>query len=170
MTNQAPNPTPKKPLGAGSFVALVGAATVAIATPLVMTWEGTRHVGYRDIVGIATKCTGDTYDVVVGRIYSKAECDASLETQLVAHAKPVLVCTPSLRNRPNQLAAGISLAYNIGPNAYCRSTVARRFNAGQYRSGCDAFLLWNKAGGRVIKGLDNRRRAERALCLTGLPV
>jgi lysozyme len=27
--------------------------------------------------------------------------------------------------------------------------------------------MWNKAGGRVVVGLTNRRRAERALCLKG---
>lgn len=167
MTN--PKTSEPKKVGGGTFVALVGAATVAIATPLVMQWEGTKYVGYRDIVGIATKCTGDTYDVVVGKIYTKAECDASLERQLIAHAKPVLTCTPVLRDKPEQLSAAISLAYNIGPSGYCRSSVARRFNAGDFRGACDAFLMWNKAGGRPITGLTNRRKAERAVCLKGLP-
>ena len=31
-----------------------------------------------------------------------------------------------------------------------------------------ALLAWNKAGGRVIKGLTKRRETERALCLEGL--
>ncbi|WP_416365688.1 lysozyme [Sphingomonas aerolata] len=74
------------------------------------------------------------------------------------------------RLHPNQLAAAISLAYNIGTGGYCGSTVDRRFDAGQWRAACDAFLLWNKAGGRVVNGLDRRRRAERDLCLKDLPL
>lgn len=45
---------------------------------------------------------------------------------------------------------------------------ARRFNAGNWRGGCDAFLMWNRAGGRVVRGLALRRARERALCLKGL--
>ena len=96
-----------------------------------------------------------------------AECNARLERQLIAHAEPVLVCTPGLRDHPEELAAASSLAYNIGVSAYCRSTVDRRFDAGDFKGGCDAFLMWNKAGGREIKGLTNRRRAERDICLQG---
>lgn len=64
--------------------------------------------------------------------------------------------------------AAVRLAYNIGASAFCKSTVVRRWNAGDYAGGCDAFLLWNKAGGRVVQGLVNRREDERRQCL-GLP-
>jgi lysozyme len=141
---------------------------VAILVPTVQQWEGREHVPYRDLVNVWTVCDGDTKGVVPGRRETDAQCDARLERQLIAHAKPVLECVPSLTRRPNQLAASVSLAYNIGPSAFCRSTVARRFNAGRWRDGCDAFLMWNKAGGRVIRGLTNRRQAEREICLRGL--
>ncbi|MCC2976250.1 lysozyme [Sphingomonas sp. PL-96] len=148
---------------------IVGAATAAIAAQFIVGWEGDERVGYRDIVGVATKCSGDTSNVVVGRRYTAAECADSTDRQLAAHAKPVLACTPGLKGHPNQLAAAISLAYNIGTNGYCGSTVARRFNAGDWSGACDAFLMWNKAGGRVVQGLVNRRRAERDLCRKDLP-
>lgn len=63
--------------------------------------------------------------------------------------------------------AALQLSYNIGPTAFCKSTVARRFNAGDYQGACDAFLMWNKVGGKVIPGLTKRRASERRLCLTG---
>ncbi len=46
--------------------------------------------------------------------------------------------------------------------------MARRLNAGDIRGACDALLAWNKAGGRVVQGLTNRRQDERRLCLEGL--
>lgn len=47
--------------------------------------------------------------------------------------------------------------------------MAFRFKAREWRSGCDAFLMWNKAGGKVVQGLVNRRERERAIYLIGLP-
>jgi lysozyme len=151
-----------------ALAAIVGIAAAAIIVPEVGAWEGNRNDPYRDIVGIWTVCRGDTADVVPGRRETDAECDARFERQLIAHAKPVMACVPALKDRPNQLAASVSLAYNIGPAAYCRSNVAKRFNAGNWRGGCDAFLAWRFAGGREIRGLVNRRQSERAICLRGL--
>lgn len=61
--------------------------------------------------------------------------------------------------------AATQLAYNIGESAFCGSTVVRRFNAGDYTGACEAFLMWVKVKGRVVRGLVNRREAERKLCL-----
>jgi lysozyme len=40
-------------------------------------------------------------------------------------------------------------------------------NAGERAQAGDAFLMWNKAAGKVMKGLTRRREAERHLFLTG---
>lgn len=160
---------PQKQSAKGPLIALVGAACAAALIPTVTAWEGTELVPYKDVVGVWTVCVGDTYNVTPGKVATKAECDARLERQLIAHAKPIMECVPGLtRNRPNQLAAATSLAYNIGSSGFCRSTVARRFNAGRWREGCDAFLMWNKAGKKVVRGLTRRREAERQICLRGL--
>lgn len=156
----------EQPKGRAGLIALVGASAAALMTATVATWEGKSNDPYRDIVGVMTVCYGETR--VNMRRYSNAECEDMLAEGLADFAKPVLACTPNLRGRPEQLAAAVSLAYNIGAAAYCRSTVDRRFDAGNFRGACDAFLMWNKAGGRVVKGLTNRRRHERQICLTGL--
>ena len=59
-------------------------------------------------------------------------------------------------------------AYNIGIAAFCGSSMARKFNAGDKSGACDALLLWTKAGGQFRQGLLNRRNEERALCLEGI--
>ena len=63
-------------------------------------------------------------------------------------------------------AAYTSLAYNAGVSAIGRSTATRRLNSGNVVGGCHALGWWNKAGGRVVRGLVNRRKDEIALCLT----
>lgn len=150
-----------------SLLALVGAGCAALLVPFVGTWEGKSNDPYRDLVGVQTVCYGETR--VEMRRYSDSECEAMLAQGLGDFAKPVLERNPELLGHDPQLAAATSLAYNIGASAYHRSTVARRFSAGNWRGACDAFLMWNKAGGRVVRGLVNRRKAERELCLKDLP-
>src|SRR5690348_1333334 len=83
------------------LAAIVGAGAVAVLVPTVQQWEGTKYVPYKDVVGIWTVCTGDTANVTPGRTYTKAECEARLERQLIAHAKPVVECVPGLTRKPN---------------------------------------------------------------------
>lgn len=64
----------------------------------------------------------------------------------------------------NEYDAFVSLSYNIGPTAFCGSTLVRKLNAGDYAGACAEIDRWNKAGGRVVQGLVNRRAAERAQC------
>lgn len=144
------------------------AAGLAMAIALIKPWEGKANDPYLDIVKVPTVCYGHTGSVDMQRRYADAECDALLARDIDSHSAPILQCVPALADRPYQLAASASLAFNIGPRAFCNSTAARRFRADDWRGGCDAFLMWNKAGGRFVRGLDNRRRAERRVCVTGL--
>lgn len=158
-----------------TLIGVVGVATAAIVAPFVAGWESggkprlVAYQGKHDPADVWTICNGETLGVKPGMRETLAGCAARDEAALIRHAEPVLACTPALRGHPNQLSATISLAYNIGTGGYCGSTVDRQFDAGQWRAACDAFLMWNKAGGKVVNGLDRRRRAERELCLKDLP-
>ncbi len=155
-----------KPTGKQALAGTVGAAAAGLLIALVAQWEGKRNEPYRDIVGVMTVCYGETR--VPMRRYSDAECNEMLADGINDFAKVVLARNPELRGHPYQLAAATSLAFNIGGAAYTRSTVAKRFTARRWREACDGFLAWSYAGGRQIKGLLNRRRAEREICLRGL--
>ena len=152
--------------GKGKLVALVGGSAAALLTATVAMWEGKSNDPYKDIVGVWTVCYGETR--VKMRAYTDAECEEMLAEGLADFAGPVLERNPELKNRPNQLVAATSLSYNIGISAYRRSTVARRFSAGDWKGGCNAILMWNKAGGREVRGLTRRRVHEREICLRGL--
>ena len=66
----------------------------------------------------------------------------------------------------NMYDAIISLAYNIGVNGFKRSSVLRLLKQGDKRNAGNAFLLWNMAGGKVLRGLVRRRERERKLFLS----
>jgi len=158
------SPVPEMPKGRLDVLIGASAATALVAT--VAAWEGKSNVPYRDVVGILTVCYGETHQPM--RRYTDAECKAMLEDRLADYAGPVLERNPELRGHDAQLVAASSLAYNIGVGNYRKSSVARLFSAGRWREACDAFLKWNRAGGREVRGLTNRRKAERAICLKGL--
>lgn len=169
-----PAPQPGRGGAMAALIALIGAGTAAIVVPETQHWEGKRNKAYLDIAGIPTICFGDTANVRMGQVATDAECDERLAQQLLNHAGPVLKCVPALAqpDRQQQRAASIVLAYNIGTGAFCKSTAARRFNAGDWRGGCQAFLAWNKArvNGALqpVRGLTRRRQAEHAVCVKGL--
>jgi GH24 family phage-related lysozyme (muramidase) len=68
-----------------------------------------------------------------------------------------------------QFDALVSFVFNVGEGAFRSSTLLRRLNAGDRRGAADELLRWSRAGGRVLPGLERRRRAERALFLSSSP-
>jgi lysozyme len=102
-----------------------------------------------------------------GQLISKTEADRLFDGDVsrfelcVAKACPVALV--------HQFDAMTSLAYNIGEDAFSRSTVARRHVAGDVLGAADAFLMWNQANDVVSKVLEARREAERDVYLHGYP-
>jgi lysozyme len=74
--------------------------------------------------------------------------------------------SPGLANEPpRRLAAVISFAYNCGLGNYRISTFKKRVDAKDWQGAYEEILKWNKAAGRVLRGLTLRRQAEGKLLL-----
>lgn len=143
------------------------AAAIGVALAIIPGFEGERHKVYRDVVGVATYCIGETRNPNWNHVYTHDECTKLLEGRLeefrVAMHKCVHVAMP-----PEVEGAMLSLEYNIGTGAFCKSSIARKLNAGDFAGACDALMLYDRAGGREIEGLKRRRAAERKVCVEGL--
>lgn len=142
-------------------------AVLAIAMPLIITWEGSENTAYKDIVGVWTICSGETQNVYEGQYMSDAECAKLTEKRVREFAIDIddIVTVPM----SPELHASLTLwSYNVGINAARRSTLVRKLNAGDYKGACEQLKRWNRAGGRVIKGLNNRRIDEYELCIKGI--
>ncbi len=149
----------------------LGAFTVAgsLAIGLIGGFEGLRTRAYRDIVGVPTVCFGETRGVHMGDVHTVEQCKVMFGDALVEFESGIRKCLVRPDSIPDKpYVAMLSLAYNIGTRAFCKSTVVRRANAGDLRGACNAIPMFNKAGGRVVKGLVTRRAEDRALCLQGL--
>jgi lysozyme len=66
----------------------------------------------------------------------------------------------------NQYDAIISFAFNLGLGTLQRSTLRAKLNRGDKEGAIESLLKYNKAGGKVLKGLDNRRKDEAALFMS----
>jgi lysozyme len=66
----------------------------------------------------------------------------------------------------NQYDALVSIAYNVGVDAFANSTLLRLLNDGQYEQVPAQFRRWTRVKGAVVVGLTNRREKEIALWLT----
>lgn len=102
-------------------------------------------------------------DIERGTIWTQEQADARFAEHLAQFAARVDKLLGDVPTTPAQFGAMVSLAYNIGVNAFGKSTVLRKHKAGDYGGAADAFLMWNKAAGKVMAGLTRRREAEAAL-------
>ncbi|HET8687327.1 MAG TPA: lysozyme [Methanosarcina sp.] len=133
---------------------------------LLKHFEGCRLKAYQDCVGIWTIGYGETLNVTPGLTWTQEYADERLRIRAEQFMMHVLKSCPQLRlSSPNKLAACTSLAYNIGVGAFSVSSVCRLTKRGDYKMAGDKFLVWNKAGGKVNKGLSYRRGKEREIYL-----
>ena len=138
---------------------------------LVKDFEGCKLTAYRDPIGVWTIGYGTTARAGLGIIptagmtITQAEADQLLADGLNKFADQIRPMINAGLN-DNQFGASVSLAYNIGVHAFSTSSALKHINAGDYDKAANSILLFNKAGGKVLKGLVRRREAERKLFLT----
>ena len=132
---------------------------------LIKRWEGCRLKAYKDIVGVWTIGYGSTGPHVKPNMTITAqEAEDLLQKDLDRFEEAVDKSVADATQ--NEFDAMVSLAFNIGTNAFKNSTLVRRYNSGNKQGAADAFLMWVNAGGKKVKGLVNRRTEERKLFLS----
>jgi lysozyme len=130
----------------------------------VAVWEGFSATAYRCSAGVWTIGYGTTEGVEPGDTITHAEALDRLMAHLEGDARTVdQVVDMTLADHERD--ALISLVYNIGRAAFCRSSLLSLLVAENKAAAADQFLRWNRAGGKVNRGLVKRRAAERNLFL-----
>lgn len=140
-------------------LAVSAAALVGIATH-----EGYRGEAYRDATGIPTIGYGETAGVKMGDKTAPERALVQLLTSTEKHADAIRQCI-KVPLYQHEFDAYVSLAYNIGTGAFCRSTLVKKLNAKDYAGACEEIRRWNKAGGKVLPGLTKRREKEYRMCM-----
>lgn len=136
---------------------------------LIKGFEGKRLNAYDDGVGVWTIGFGtikypNGARVRKGDACTEQQAEDYLRNDLAKFEAAInkLVKVPLTQNQFDALA---SFTYNLGETNLANSTLLKKLNKSDYQGAAEQFLRWNKAGGKVMKGLVRRREAERALFL-----
>lgn len=155
--------------------ALAAALVSPFAVMELERLEGNILAVYADHLanGIPTRCAGDTnHDMPVGTKLSSDQCREINAGTMLEYGSAVLACTDWDYLTPKRLIGLTLFAVNVGKSGACNSQAFKTINQGAIVAGCnllarkpDGSPNWSNAGGRYVQGLQNRRQAERALCL-----
>ena len=147
------------------------AAWLTICVTLCAGYEGYAAHPYVDTIGTGhpiTYCYGETAAdgplPPMNATFSEAYCKAELAKKLATVYAPAIEKCIHVTMPPHRRAAIVDAAYNLGPNAICKGSIARYLNAGNVPAACKALLSYDRASGRVVAGLVRRRQAEYRLC------
>jgi len=129
---------------------------------LIKRSEGLRLNAYRCPADVPTIGYGSTGPHVrMGMTITEAEAEDLLTRDLERFEKGVAGLVETATE--GEFAAMVSLAFNVGLDAFGRSTLLKKHNAGDKRGAAAEFARWNRAGGKVLQGLVTRRAAEAGL-------
>ena len=99
------------------------------------------------------------------RVLTMGEVDEILAKDLARFESGVQRLCPSGLTF-GRFGALVSFAFNVGLGNLQNSTLRMKHNRGEFEDAAEEFLKWNKAGGKELKGLTNRRKDEKALYLS----
>ena len=144
-------------------------ATGAKGISLIKQFEGFSAKPYICSGGAKTIGYGATYYpnglkvTMSDKAITEAQATTMLMNMLRTYEKSVdSFCRDDINQ--NQFDALVAFAYNVGVNALKNSTLLKKVNKNpQDVTIRNEFLKWNKANGRALKGLTNRRIAEANL-------
>ena len=136
--------------------------------------EGKRNYAYRDEAGYLTIGIGHLLnqdEIFSGKIYIYDElvkytngltndhCYRLLQQDIHKYKNVVEVMARVDLNL-NQITALVSFCFNVGMQAFIKSTLLKLLNDGNYDAVPEQLKRWRWAGGRVSKILENRRKKE----------
>ena len=135
---------------------------------LIEHFEGCKLTPYRDCVGLWTVCIGhligdgNTLPNDWNRTFTLEEAYAILAKDVARFERGVERYCPN-RLTQSCFDALVSFSFNLGLGTLQRSSLRQKVNRGDWDGAKKVLLKYNKANGKVLKGLDLRRKAEARL-------
>jgi lysozyme len=138
-----------------------------IAEELIKVFEGFKSRPYKCPAGIPTIGYGSTYYLdgtpvkLTDNAITEQEALQLLRATILKEYLPgVLRLCPILITDNKKLNAILDFTYNLGVGRLQISTLRKRINASDWEGAKSELSKWDKAGGKVLKGLTKRRKAE----------
>lgn len=141
-------------------LSLSGAALIGIALH-----EGYRGEAYEPVKGdVPTIGFGTTEGVEMGDRITPERALVRLLQDANKFERAVKRCAPVPMHQ-YEFDAYVSLTYNIGETAFCKSTLVNLLKQQKYVEACKQILRWDRFKGKPLPGLTKRRQQEYAQCL-----
>jgi lysozyme len=152
------------------------------AIKVIKHHEGVRQIPYRCPARLWTVCVGHVLYPEQGKLkiedrdayplrpednrkFSVEEVDAILAADLQRFERGVEKFIPVPLTQ-GQFDALVSFSFNVGLGTLQRSTLRQKALRGDMAGSADELLKYCMAGGKILKGLQNRRIDERAMFLS----
>lgn len=142
-------------VGSGKYAAYPDPAPGNNGLPVTIGWGSTRDF--------------DGKPIKLGTVWTQEQCDRKKAEDMATFERSVVKALGSAGKTTSQpqFDALVSFAYNLGAGNLAKSTLLRKHKAGDFAGAAREFGRWNRAGGRVLRGLTRRRAAEAALYRSG---
>ena len=136
---------------------------------LIKHHEGVRNRPYRCPAGLWTVGVGhligdgkslpDSWN----RTFTQEEIDGLLKSDLRRFELGIHKMLPNVPLRQCEFDCLVSFAFNLGLGTFQRSTLRQALLRGDKKAAMESLVKYCKAGGKILKGLQNRRLDEKAL-------
>lgn len=134
----------------------------SLAYDFIKGFEGERLEAYQCSAGVWTIGVGHTKGVKPNDRITEGISKILFEQDLLAFKLEMLPLV-KVEVTQGQFVALLSFVFNLGITSFKTSTLLKKLNQGDYVGASNEFLRWKYANGKVVKGLLNRRQAEKAL-------
>lgn len=130
---------------------------------IIRRFEGLRLKAYYCPAGILTIGYGSTgKHVKEGMTITEEQAEALLRSD-VRSAESAVSRGVKVTLNENEFSALVSFVFNVGATQFWKSTMRALINRNDMTGAALQFARWNKAGGQVLAGLTERRKAEAGL-------
>jgi len=134
---------------------------------LIKESEGCKLKAYKDCIGVVTIGWGQTKGIKEGMVWTQNQADEDLIKTALEVLNQAIKASPILMTVNMEKQAAIAdFVYNLGIGSYTSSTLKKKVDANDWISAAVEIKRWDKAGGKVLKGLTIRRNKEANLILS----
>jgi GH24 family phage-related lysozyme (muramidase) len=127
---------------------------------LLIELEGKRNHVYEDVAGLKTIGVGHLLKPGEDITYLTDEQVEELLTKDIAQFELAVNRFVNVKLNQNEFDSLVIFVFNVGIDAFYKSTLLKLINLSEFVGVPDQLMRWNKAGGKVVAGLTNRRKKE----------